>query len=479
LKRKFITNLGFLLVLNIIVKPLYVFGIDRVVQNRVGAEIYGSYIWLFNLALIFQILLDLGIENFVRKEISQFPHLVSSYLSNIFLLKGFMGAVYFILCFIVAIIMGIKLSAIPLLVIILLNQFMASFILYLRANLGGLQLFRTESIISVLDRSIMILCVGTLLLFPGKHTEFKIKWFVLSQTLAYGITLGINFYLVYRKAEFFRPEFNLSEILPIINRLRPYALLILLMNIYFRVDSILLVKLLPDGEIQAGIYAHGFRILDFLTNYAFLFPMLLLPIFSRIIYQKEKIDELLKLSTLILLVPSFAIIIPSLFYRYELFGLLYNEQITKSADAFVFLSISYFGMCISYIFGALLTANGNLRQLNIMAGIAVGISLILNLILIPHYKVIGAAISNASAQTFTIIFHIILAIKVFKLRVKVVTVLKIIGFVASIILFGYCLKYFAAFWLIKFTLIFSFGMIFAFVSGLISINGIIKIIRQE
>jgi O-antigen/teichoic acid export membrane protein len=456
-----------------------VFGIDRVVQNRVGAEIYGSYIWLFNLALIFQILLDLGIENFVRKEISQNPQRVSSYLSNIFMLKGFLGIIYFSLCFMVAIMMGIKTSVIPLLVIILFNQFMASFILYLRANLGGLQLFRTESVISVLDRMVMILCVGTLLFWPGEKTEFKIKWFVLSQTLAYGITLAINFYLVYKKLEYFKPEINLRQILPTINRLKPYALLVLLMSIYYRSDSILLVKLLPDGEIQAGIYAHGFRILDFLSNYALLFPMLLLPIFSKTLHQKNKIDDLLKLSTLLLLVPSFSIIVPSIFYRYDLFSLLYTEHITKSADAFIFLSISYFGMCISYIFGALLTANGNLRQLNIMAGIAVFISLLCNLILIPHYKVVGAAISNASAQVFTIVFHIILAIRVFKLRIKLQTIIKLALFVITIILMGYCLNYFTIFWMIKFTILFSFGMLFAFISGLISINGIIKIIRQE
>jgi O-antigen/teichoic acid export membrane protein len=479
LKRKFITNLGFLLVLNVIVKPLYVFGIDRVVQNRVGAEVYGSYIWLFNLALIFQILLDLGIENFVRKEISQYPQRVSTYLSNIFLLKAFLGLLYFMLCFLVAIMMGINRTAIPLLAIILVNQFMASFILYLRANLGGLQLFRTESIISVLDRSVMIICVGALLLWPGENTEFKIKWFVLSQSLAYIITLSINFYLVYQKVEFFKPQFNLSQILPTINNLKPYALLVLLMSIYYRSDSILLVKLLPDGNLQAGIYAHGFRILDFLSNYALLFPMLLLPIFSKTLHQKNKIDDLLKLSTLLLIVPSFSIIVPSIFYRYELFGLLYTEHITLSANAFVFLSISYFGICINYTFGALLTANGNLRQLNIMAGIAVVIGLLCNVILIPHYKVIGAAISNASAQVFTIVYLLFLATKVFQLKVKFKTIVKLIIFVLSMVALGFYLKYFTIFWMVKFFILSSFGMVIAFITGLISIKGIIEIIRRE
>jgi O-antigen/teichoic acid export membrane protein len=69
------------------------------VQNRVGVQVYGDYFNMFNIALIFQILLDLGIENFIRREIAQYPQLVSKYLSNIFLLKCFLGVIYFLICF--------------------------------------------------------------------------------------------------------------------------------------------------------------------------------------------------------------------------------------------------------------------------------------------------------------------------------------------------------------------------------------------
>jgi O-antigen/teichoic acid export membrane protein len=479
LKKTFIKNLGFLLILNVVVKPLFVFGIDREVQNRVGVEVYGSYFYLFNIALIFQIILDLGIENFIRKEIAQFPHLVSRYLSNIFFLKGILGIIFFIMSFGIALLLGIKTSVIPLFIIILINQFLASFILYLRANLGGLQLFKTESVISVLDRTIMIIVVGILLYRPGERTEFKIMWFVLAQTFAYAIALAINLSIVLKKTQFFRPELNFEKLLPIINKLKPYALLVLLNSIYYRVDSLLLVKLLPDGASESGIYAHGFRILDFMSNYALLFPVLLLPIFSRTLQQKEKIDGLLKLSALLLIVPSLAIIIPSIFYRYEIFSLLYGDHITKSADAYVFLTITYIGMCFSYTFGALLTANGNLRQLNIMASIAVVISLTANIILIPTYKVMGAAISNALTHLFTIFFLVIAAIRIFQLQLNIYTLLKLVGFLIVIIGVGICLNYLELFWLIKFIILASLGMIFAFSTRLISILGIIRIIKQQ
>ncbi len=67
MKRKFVTNLALLLFLNLLVKPVYAFGIDVGVQNAVGARAYGNYFILLNFSLIFQILLDLGIENFTTE----------------------------------------------------------------------------------------------------------------------------------------------------------------------------------------------------------------------------------------------------------------------------------------------------------------------------------------------------------------------------------------------------------------------------
>jgi O-antigen/teichoic acid export membrane protein len=477
LKRKFITNLGFLLTLNVIIKPLYVFGIDRVVQNKVGAEIYGNYFYMFNIALIFQILLDLGIENFLRKEIAQYPHLVSKYLSDILLLKLVLGIIFFMVCLAIAFGIGISSVDIPLLLLILFNQFIASFILYLRANLGGLQLFKTESIISVLDRTILILIVGYLLLNPETSSVFKIKWFVLAQTFAYTVSVIVCFLIVLKKSGTLKIEINFRQNLTVIKKLIPYATLVLLMTLYYRMDALWLVKLLPDGKEQTGIYAHAFRILDLLSNYALLFPILLLPIFAKTIHQKQNIDGLLNLSSLLLIVPSLSIMVPAIIFRNELFDLWYHDH--AAANSFAILSISYFGMCISYTFGALLTANGNLRQLNIMAAVALVISLLLNLLLIGHYKIIGASIANASAQLFTIVFHLVLATKTFKLKPNLNTLSKLVGFLLSLILLGYILQKNHINWVAGFIITASFGMLVAFISGLLNIRGMLAIIKEQ
>ena len=48
------------MLLNVIVKPVWIFAIDRKVQLEVGQIEYGSYFALLNLTIIFSFLMDLG-----------------------------------------------------------------------------------------------------------------------------------------------------------------------------------------------------------------------------------------------------------------------------------------------------------------------------------------------------------------------------------------------------------------------------------
>lgn len=59
-----------MLLLNLLVKPLWIFVIDRNVQLTVGHEDYGLYGALVSISIIFNILLDLGITNYNNKTLA-------------------------------------------------------------------------------------------------------------------------------------------------------------------------------------------------------------------------------------------------------------------------------------------------------------------------------------------------------------------------------------------------------------------------
>ncbi|MBL0043910.1 MAG: oligosaccharide flippase family protein [Flavobacteriales bacterium] len=71
MRRVFVTNLALVLVLNLLVKPFYILGIDAQVQVRVGTEAYGSYAALLSLSFLLNILLDFGITNWNTRHIAQ------------------------------------------------------------------------------------------------------------------------------------------------------------------------------------------------------------------------------------------------------------------------------------------------------------------------------------------------------------------------------------------------------------------------
>src|ERR1019366_9241981 len=87
----------------------------------------------------------------------------------------------------------------------------------------------------------------------------------------------------------------------ILKKSLPFAILMMLMACYNRLDTVMLERMLPDGAKQVGIYAHGFRLLDAANMIGFLFAGLLLPIFSRMLKYKESVEALVKLSFLLLI----------------------------------------------------------------------------------------------------------------------------------------------------------------------------------
>ena len=66
-KKKFIFDLAILLILNLLIKPFWILGIEPQVQLKVGDISYGEFAALFNFSLMMNILLDFGLTNFINK----------------------------------------------------------------------------------------------------------------------------------------------------------------------------------------------------------------------------------------------------------------------------------------------------------------------------------------------------------------------------------------------------------------------------
>lgn len=400
MKGKFLGNIGFLILLNILIKGSWILGIDRVVQNTVGAATYGNYYALLNFSFLFSILIDLGITNYNNRRIAQDRSLLSHHLPGIMGVKLLLSLGYLLVILLTGLLLGYGKHQFFFIPLLALNQILLSFILYFRSNLGGLHLFRTDSVISVLDRGLMILFCSILLWGLPAGNQFRIEWFVLAQTTAYAITASIGLGLLLKHSGRILPRWDPAFLKRILRESFPYALLVLLMTFYNRVDSVMLERMLPNGATQAGIYAQGFRILDAVSQIGYLSATMLLPLFARAIEKKDHrgLKELMDSSTR-LLVPGAALLaIVSCFHALPIMDLLYREEVQKSAPVFAVLMISFIPVASSYIYGTLLTAEGAMKKMNLLAGGGMLFNILLNALLIPSYGALGSGIATLATQ---------------------------------------------------------------------------------
>lgn len=479
LKRKFFTNLILLLSINVLVKPFWLFGIDRTVQVVTGDN-YGLYYSLFALSLTLNILLDLGITNFNNRNIARHNHLMPKHLGNILGIKFILGIFYTIICLGTGFIIGYDKVQFHLLFFLIFNQFLLQMILYLRSNLSALHLFTTDSIVSVLDRIFMIIICGLLLFTNISKGIFKIEWFVYIQTISYILATLVIFFIVLKKAGKIKIEFNIKFSIVFLKKTFPYAILILLMAFYNRFDTVLIERLLPNDEgfHQVSLYAHGFRLLDAVSMFGVLFAGMLLPIFSRMIKIKQNIGEMVLFAFSLIIFISLTLSISSFFYRTEIMGWLYKDYIIESAPIFATLMFGFIPISTTYIFGTLLTANGSIRELNIMAAFGMVLNISLNIILIPIYKAQGAAVVSLFTQVLTAVAQVFIAVKIFHLSVKWPFIFRMLIFASIIVGFGIFSKYITNPILGFFALLLA-SIFAAFLVGLIDLKNIYKILIER
>tara|TARA_R110002072_G_scaffold302402_2_gene485140 strand:+ start:7711 stop:9171 length:1461 start_codon:yes stop_codon:yes gene_type:complete len=485
MQKKFFTNLILVLVLNALVKPFYILGIDAEILKQ--AEIsspgsYGEYFSLLGFTFILNIFLDLGIINYNTRNIAQNSQLLKKHFSSIISLRALLSVGYMLLIFIVGYFIGYSEHQFEILAILGVNQILVAFIFYFRSNLAGLLLFKQDSFISVLDRFLLIIICSILLWGGVTKQPFKIEWFIYAQTFAYAITALISGYLVLRKTGKIKITLNTRFSWIIVKKSIPFAILILLTMTSYKTDSIMLERMLPNGATESAIYARGYRFFEAFNMVGYLFAGLLLPIFASLLKKKEDVSDILVLAFKLILTFSISVGVLSFFFQEEIMAWRFEIQgadLLQASRAFGMLMISFIFMCVTYIFGTLLTANGNLRALNIVALLAVALNILLNFLVIPEHGAYGASITSLITQLLTSIFQIFLVFKIIKIKLVGQKIASILSYSIAVVVLGYCAQQFDFNWALKYSVGIIIAGGFAFLLGMISVNKIRIILKSK
>ena len=492
MQNRFIKNIIFLLFLNLLVKPFWILGIDREVQNLLGDASYGTYQALFNFSYLFYILLDLGITNFNSRAVAQDPKNLSKHFGGLTEIKLLLGLLYAVVIFVVGYFCGYNEGLkLKLLFWCGLNQILLSFILYLRSNIQGLLLFKHDSILSVFDRvlAIVIMC---LILWSGwfPREKFNVIWYLQAQTIAYIVTLVFALTIVLRHVEQLSFKINFQFFKEILRQSLPFAVLVLLMSVYSRIEPVLLERLLDDNGVQAGIYSRAYRLFDAGNNISNLFAIMLLPMFAATLKNKLELNNLVKTSFNVIVAMAGIVMIMCVFYRQEIMQMMYVPEeaeaeaayflrIGQYAKVFPILMGSFFCLSTTYVFGTLLTANGSLKELNLVAAAGVVINILLNLIVIPRFYSVGAAYTSLCVQTVTAYLQYLIAKRILKFNFGGHYWLHILLFAATTTIVTFLIKQLNINWMIGFVIAFAINCGAIFFTRLLSLKEIVSLVLPQ
>ena len=482
MRRFFVKNILFIIAINVLVKPIWVLLIDRTVQNRVQGGEYGTYQALLSLSIIFQIILDFGITSYNSRTIAQAPDKLPTLFPAMLTARLVLIGIYMLLACSWAYLIGYRGWEINLLIGILSFQALNALLSFIRSNIAALHRFKTDGILSITDRLLMIVICGFLLINPATSGNFRIEWFVLTQVACYLVTAIIAFIVLRRiarvKLQFI---FHAPTVIGIIRQSLPYALLIFLMSVYNRADAMMVERICHDGKAQADIWASAFRLLDMATMFGLMFATMLLPLYGRMLSEKKDVQPIVKLCTNMLLPVSFVVAIAGIFFSNDIMHLLYKGAKGSGSHeyqvVFCWLMASFPAWCIMYIYSTLLTANGNLKVLNYIAMGGVILNLSLNFWLIPLFSptggAVGAAITSFTTQSVLSIAFIIGCSIIIKLPVNIRWILSLIGYLLLVLGFAYIITAFLhAQWMVQAGVFFIFCVISMFVFRFVSVSAI-------
>jgi O-antigen/teichoic acid export membrane protein len=481
LKRTFITNLILLVGLNLLVKPLYLIVVESEIQNRTGAENFGQYFALINFSFLLNILLDLGITNWNTRRIAHNAIVSKDHLKKMVSLRLALAAIYLIISISIGTLLHYTSHQIMMLFLLAMNQVIVSMILYFRSYLTGLHLFRQDSIISILDRTMLMIMMAAMLWGNfGQTYSFKIEWLIWGQTLSYALTLSVAIALVLRQSKRNQLKEEPVAYSSILKESFPYAALILLSMIGCRADSVILERL--AGPEQSGIYAMGFRFFEAVNMISYLFAVLLLPIFSRQIHQKEDVTSLLLLSFKLLFSGIFIVTVLCLYYAKDLLTFIYSQHIGEATPVFVWVMFSALFFSLQYVTGTLITASGKLKPLIWIAFAGMIYNTVLNFLYIPHLGALGSAQASCYTQFMIFLAQSFLVVHLYYRGNIVKPIIQISSFTILVLLFGYIISqevFFSLDHFISACIFLVISVLVSFFTGMIEYRRIPEIIRMR
>ncbi len=322
------------------------------------------------------------------------------------------------------------------------NQVLNSLLMYLRSNISGLSLYRWDSFLSILDKSILIIIIGWMLYGPSS-TAISLYHFITAQGISFFIPICIAIGLLIRSQVKINLRYSWTFLKELIAKTYPYAIIFLLMTAYSKVDVLMIDHMHHQSELEIDAYSASLRLFDASNMFAYLFVALLLPMVARLIAEEKDLNPFIDFGLKIMSCFAICIAIILGLYGKDLLPYIYDRNTDYISEILLFHMIGFIGVAIAYIYGSSIVADGNVMLLNVVFALCLLLNIAINYFIIPSHGAMGAALASAITQLLSMAGQVIVAHVLLPIRTDRLIWLKIIVFGVSVCLVFFVLNGFS------------------------------------
>jgi len=233
--------------------------------------------------------------------------------------------------------------------------------------------------------------------------QFKLSFVVVA--LALFATMLWNFFFIFifsRKFTKITLHADKTYWKSFIKESAPMGISVFVTFLYFKIDTILLSFFTTSSDV--GIYGAAYKIIETLVFFPAMVIGLIFPLFSRYIFTDKKIfikisNIVLKLFILII-VP---LVIITFFLAPHIIAIVNGPEFSDSVIVLQILIFALASIFFGHLFTNILIAGSQQKKLMIALIITAIINIVANIILIPLYSYIGAAIVSVITELFVVI----------------------------------------------------------------------------
>lgn len=251
---------------------------------------------------------------------------------------------------------------------------------------------------------------------------------ILGNMVMFGITL-------YYAKKFANIRFQLdwSFMKRVIVKSLPYGLALILNNLYFRIGSLMLVRI--SGPEQTALYGLPLRVLEAIAILPLYFMNAVLPTLTKTLKEKsDRYKQIIQYSFDALVMGGVAMAVGMSAISYQVIYLLSSEDfLSRVSEGFygadIALQIVIFALAFSFIntlFGFILVAIGKQSKLLYVNGTGALLAVLINFILIPPLGARGAAITDIIVEMFVAFAAFLFAKKYLDFKISLKNTFKII-----------------------------------------------------